>query len=141
MNKTAYILTGLILSFLFSPHASAVSKPMEGHMEALNCLDNSIKCLIDYNDPHINLVEDFVILMDNGEHFLMPNVPWEVKARYIGKTIKVWGQISKRYKAITVDILMIKNDGDYEIVWPKTIEKDKWWEMWKKDFYEGNTIN
>jgi hypothetical protein len=125
----------VILSFSVSAEQQ---KTLTGHMEGLNCILYGNLCPVDELDPRIDLETDFVLYLDSGEYYLLPNIPRSVKAKYIGKAIRVTGEVNIKYKAVTVDNLELKRAGGYRIVWSKWSQVDPWQE-WKEDFFDGET--
>jgi rRNA processing protein Gar1 len=59
-----------------------------------------------------------------------------VKAKYIGKAIRVTGEVNKTYRAIKAKKLEVKKNGSYKIVWPRESKRDDW-KKWQKEFHKG----
>jgi hypothetical protein len=139
MNRKKKIIVLIILTTLayITPVAVDATQPIEGHMEALDCIIHGIPCPTDNLDPHMALVTDFVLFLGKGsEHYLLPNIPRNVKAQYIGKAIRVTGDVNKTYRSIEAKKLEVKRGGSYKIVWSRESKRDEW-EKWQKEFYEG----
>lgn len=118
----------------------AQQKTLEGHMEGLNCVFQGHLCPVDNLDPHIALEPDFVLYRENVEYYLLLNIPRVVKAKYVGKPIRVTGEVQVKYKAINVDKLEVKRSGKYKMVWSKFSQASEW-ERWKKEFHEGRVFD
>ena len=116
---------------------AAQTKTFVGHMEGLNCVIHGHLCPVDNLDPHIALESDFVLFLATDEHYLLPNIPRVVKAKYVGKPIRVTGEVTEKYRSIRVDKLEVKKSGNYKTVWSKWSQVEEW-EKWRKEFYEGS---
>jgi hypothetical protein len=139
MNRKQKIILLIILITLayITPVAVDAAQTVEGHMEALDCIIHGKPCPTDNLDPHMALVTDFVLFLGKGsEHYLLPNIPRNVKAQYIGKAIRVTGEVNKTYRAIKAKKLEIKRSASYKIVWSRESKRDEW-EKWQKGFYRG----
>jgi len=118
----------------------AFERTLTGHMEGLNCIYVEDLCAIDNRDPHIALELDFVLLLKNDAHYLLTNVPREVKIQFFAKEIKVTGDVKEEYRAITVKTLKVKVGGRYIKVWtPQAEARD--WKEWRRRFYEQGSEN
>lgn len=140
MNRKKKIIALIILITLayITPVAVYAAQIVEGHMEALDCIIDGKICPTDNLDPHMALVTDFVLFLGKGsEHYLLPNIPRNVKAQYFGKDVRVTGEVNNKYRAIKAKILEIKESGSYKTVWPRDTKRDDWWEKWLKEFREG----
>jgi len=138
MNKNRKFLLTLFLSAaLLMPVAVSAAQTVQGHMEALDCILYGKPCPIDNLDPHMALVTDFVLFLGKGsKHYLLPNIPRNVKAQYIGKAIRVTGEVNRKYRAIKAEKLEVKRSGSYKTVWPRESKRDDW-EKWLKEFHQG----
>ena len=58
---------------------------------------------IDNLDPHLTLEPDFVLLLDNGNCYLLPNVGRIVKVKYVHKSVKITGDLNSKYMSIDAD--------------------------------------
>lgn len=140
MNRKKNIVLILVMVLLIAAPLTVAAVQMqtfEGHMEGLNCIIHGQLCPVDNLDPHIALESDFVLYLANDNHFLLPNIPRVVKAKYVGKAIRVTGEVNAKYKTIKVDKLEVKRGGSYKVVWSKWSQMEEW-ERWKKEFYEGS---
>jgi hypothetical protein len=85
----------------------------EGTLEGASCVHYKKKCPED--DAHIALEHDFVLLLPNGDHYFLPNLNRAIKARYVGKPIRISGAIEDH--EIWVDSLDVKKGDAYANVW------------------------
>lgn len=138
MNKNRkFLLTRFLSAALLMPVAVDAAQTVEGHIEALECIMYGKPCPVDNLDPHMAPVTDFVLFLGKGsEHYLLPNIPRSVKAQYIGKAIKVTGEVNKTYRTIKANKLEVKRSGSYKTVWPRESKRDDW-EKWQKEFHGG----
>jgi len=58
---------------------------------------------------------DFVLLLPDGRHFLMPNLDRHIKAKYLTKYVRISGE--QESESIWVDRLEVKESGQSRQVW------------------------
>lgn len=141
MQSIRILLSGLILVFMVSISAFASSQTIEGQVLGLDCVRHKYGCPIDLHDPHTLLLRDFVLVLDDGDHYLLTNVPREVKVRFTGKVLEVTGRVNIGYRYIIVKTLKVKQEGGYKIVWEQKTKSGDRWSQWQKEFYDGETEN
>ena len=137
MNR--YIMITLLVLTAMAPAmpvTANTAKTFEGWMQGYNCVTHGHKCPIDRLDPHLMLEPDFVLLLDDGDYFLLPNIVRIVKAKYIHKPIRVIGDVNPKYRAIDVDKLQVKDGNSYKTVWSKKMMMDEWKKR-QEEFYSG----
>lgn len=113
---TLVLLTAMTFSF---PFTAAGATRHDGWMQGYNCVTHGHKCPVDSLDPHLTLEPDFVLMLKDGDYFLLPNIDRIIKARYVHKPIRVIGDVNPKYKAIDVDKLQVKVGDSYKTVWSK----------------------
>ena len=95
------ITLGALISFIV-PSAALAEKliTFEGTIQGLNCVHYQQKCPEENLDMYIALEHDFVLLLPDGSHFVLPNLDRGIKARYITSARPEIGnnEISKRQK-------------------------------------------
>ena len=129
--KTVLFLT--VMTFTI-PITAEASKTLDGWMQGFNCVRHGHRCPIDGLDPHLMFEPDFVLLLDDGNYFLMPNIARIVKAKYVHKAIRVVGDVNPKYKSIDVDELQVKDGNSFKTVWSKEMMM-KEWEKRREEFY------
>ena len=128
----------LVVSIAFMVPAGAyAAKTVEGWIQGLNCVRYGHNCPIDRLDPHLMFEPDFVLLLKDGDYWLMPNVARIVKAKYVHKTIRVTGNTDAKFKSIEVDKLEVKDGGSYKTIWSKAMMKKEWQKRQEEFYGEG----
>jgi hypothetical protein len=94
---------------------------LEGTIEGALCVLSGKKCPPDDLDTHLLIENNFVLLTSNGRHYYLPNVSRKVKLRYVGKEIRITGQV--KGESIIVNILEAKESGKYKLIWSKEKQK------------------
>jgi len=119
--KKNILVTFMVITVLafIAPVGAGAAKTVEGWMQGFNCVVHGHKCPIDNLDPHLMLESDFVILVDDGNYWLMPNIARIVKAKYVQSAIRVTGDLNPKYNSIDVDKLEVKKNGSFKTVWSK----------------------
>jgi hypothetical protein len=114
-----------ILSLIFPAFGMAAERiTYEGTLQGASCVHFKKKCPED--DAHIAIEHDFVLLLPNGEHYFLPNLNRAIKARYVGKPIRISGELENH--EIWVDSLDVKKGNTYRNVWS--------WEK-QQEIYKG----
>jgi hypothetical protein len=136
------VITVMLIAFcmITTPDLDAVERVLTGQLEGLNCIYEKDLCAVDHRDPHIALELDFVFFIENGDHYLLTNVPREVKIQFFGKEIEVKGEVKEEYRAITVKRLRIRVGEQYKVTWTPE-SKDEEWRDWRQQFYERGSEN
>ena len=135
MKRNILLTLVLVIALaLVAPVGAYAAKNFEGWMQGFNCVTHGHKCPIDTLDPHIMLESDFVLLLNDGDYFLLPNIARIVKAKYVHKAIRVIGNVNSKYKSIDVDQLQVKDGSSFKTVWSKKMMMEEW-EKRRKEFY------
>jgi hypothetical protein len=120
MKKNISFVIALIIALAFiAPVGAGAAKTVEGWMQGFNCVVHGHRCPVDTLDPHLMLESDFVLLVNDDNYWLMPNIARIVKAKYVQDAIRVTGALNPKYKSIDVDKLEVKKNGAFKIVWSK----------------------
>ncbi|MGB6011395.1 MAG: hypothetical protein WBI57_09035 [Desulfobacterales bacterium] len=101
--------------------ATTHTATLKGTIEGALCVLNGKKCPPDDLDAHLLIENNFVLLASNGKYYYLPNISRKVKLRYVGKDIRITGQI--KGESIVVDTLEAKEGDKYKIVWSKEKQK------------------
>lgn len=111
-------LIAIFFAFIFITSVHAAEEIFFGKIVGLSCVTGSIDCNSDmYINAHLELEKDFVFLLENGEHFMLPNVPKNVKLRYAGKPARIIGTTDQDKISLTVNVLEMKRKSTFETVW------------------------
>ena len=87
----------------------------EGTIQGLNCIHYQEKCPEEDLDMYIALEHDFVLLLPDGRHFVLPNLDKNVKTRYLTKDVRIRGE--QKGTAILVEQLQVKEGQHYRLMW------------------------
>ena len=113
-----YLLTitlGLSIS-LIAPAAgmAAESVTYDGIIQGLNCVHYGKKCPEEDLDMYIAMEHDFILLLPDGRHFVLPNLDRGIKTRYLTKDVRIRGE--QEGTTIWVEQLLIKKGQRYRLV-------------------------
>ena len=64
---------------------------------------------------YIALEHDFVLLLPDGRHFVLPNIDRGIKTRYLTKDVRIRGQ--QKGTTIWVEKLEAREGQQYELIW------------------------
>jgi len=87
----------------------------EGTIQGLNCIHYQQKCPEEDLDMYIALEHDFVLLLPDGRHFVLPNIDRGIKTRYLTKDVRIRGQ--QKGTTIWVEKLEAREGQQYELIW------------------------
>jgi hypothetical protein len=87
----------------------------EGTIQGLNCIHFQQKCPEKDLDMYIALEHDFVLLLADGRHFVLPNLDRGIKTRYLTKDVRIRGK--QKGTALWVENLEVKEGQRYRLVW------------------------
>jgi hypothetical protein len=127
MNKLSiYTIAAIyIVSALMVLSGAAFAKShketLEGTIEGALCVLSGKKCPPDDLDAHLLIENNFVLLASDGKYYYLPNISRKVKLRYVGKEIRITGQV--KGESIIVDTMEAKKNGNYKIIWTKEKQK------------------
>ena len=111
-----YLIPALILIFTLAVSASLAAEEhvsYEGTLQGASCVHFKKKCPED--DAHIAIEHDFVLLLPNGDHYFLPNLNRAIKARYVGRPVRIKGTME--HHEIWVERLDVKKGDAYAGVW------------------------
>lgn len=129
-RKFRNMLMPLVCGALLLPFsASAATETIEGTINGLNCAIEGLVCPIDKLDPMIEAESDFVLQRPDGTFYLLPNVDRRLKSRYVLDHVRITGDVSSKYNAISVEKFEVKQNGDYRTVWTPEMEAKIWEEL------------
>ncbi len=108
----------LIISIIFFlPMISNASETIKGKIVGFNSLIHGKEAPTGIDDPHISLEPDFVILLSDGSHYLIPNLPMEVKRKYIYKSVKITGDVNVEHRSIEAEKMKVRGKRKFKTVW------------------------
>ena len=140
MKALSVMILTAIAVFLLAAPTPAAERTLAGRIVGLNCIFDPDLCSVDNRDPHIALNVDFVLLPEKADHYLLTNVPRNVKIQFFGREIEVTGDVSEEYRSITVETLKVRKGGKYIKVWSYDMEISDW-QKWRQQFYEKGSDN
>lgn len=136
--KKVFFTASVLLTMGFFLAGGVWAETLKGRIVGVSCLMKKELCPTEGSDPemdpHIALEPDFVLHLMSGEHYHLPNVDRAVKAKYVGRKVRVSGKLLPEYKSIEVDTFEIKRDEDYKTAWSKEMMR-KQWEERLKEYY------
>lgn len=107
------------------PYYAMAVETITGKIVGFNSIIHGKEAPADYNDPHIRLEPDFVLLTSDGGHYLLPNVPKHIKARNIYREVKVIGDIVEKYRSMEVDELQIQAEKGFSTIWSRKLAEEE----------------
>lgn len=119
------ILSIVTVFFILISFQSAAAEKiaLEGILRGAICTHYKLGC--ENDDAHIDMENDFVLVIADGSYFFLPNLSRTVKARHANEAVRISGD--KENMEIWVDKLEVKDGNTYKTVWD--------WEVRRKLYY------
>jgi hypothetical protein len=128
-SKHRIILALTFLLVLTIPFAAdGILRVTMGEIQGLNCAMKGLTCPADRMDVHVATEPDFVLVKTTGSHsmyHLLPNLPRDVKVRYVGESAIVTGDLRPKDNSILVDKFEIRRGMFHGIVWTKEMQQQE----------------
>ena len=109
-----FTLVSLILIIVPVTALAQELAKFEGTIQGLNCVHFQQKCPEKDLDMYIALEHDFVLLLSDGSHFVLPNLDRGIKARYLTKEVRIRGE--QKGTTIRVENFEVKKGNQYRLV-------------------------
>jgi hypothetical protein len=116
----------LVLTIPFA--ADGILRVTMGEIQGLNCAMKGLTCPADRMDVHLATEPDFVLVKTAGSrsmYHLLPNLPRDVKVRYVGESAIVTGDLRRKDNSILVDKFEIRRGMFHGIVWTKEMQQQE----------------
>ncbi len=120
-NKTIKIVFAVFLT-VFVGGGYAVAGTVEGTVQGLGCILHGKLCPTDRNDPRAAAENVFAIYSGKDDYKVVSNISRSTLSYYLGRKVKVTGDINSRYNAIEADSFQVMFDGKYKTVWTLAAE-------------------
>jgi len=115
MKKISVLILSLIV--LVGLPAVALSGQIEGSIQGLNCVLTGKICPVGQEDPMAAAERVFVILTKANTHYFVPNVDRAVLARHINERVRITGDVSSKYNAVTAKKIEAFRKGAWKTTW------------------------
>lgn len=117
LQRFTLFFLSLSAIFLLSTGSGFADKTVtyEGTIQGAGCVHYHAACPQSNMDAHIANERDFVLFLNAKTHYYLPNLDRSVKARYVGKSVRVTGNPGEH--EIWVTRLELKGDHGYRTVW------------------------
>ena len=129
LNSIRLIICATLVTVAFwgfsSPSMAGKQVTLEGVVQGSSCVHYKIVCPAD--EAHFAMESDFVLLMDDGSHYLLSNLSRITKSRYVTQAVKITGE--KKGNEIWVTELAVKKNGKFKTDWS--------WEEQQKQYRLG----
>jgi len=118
-NLGSALIAGIFMLML-PLTASAAMETVTGKIQGLTCVTAGYICPIDQADPMVALERDFVLTVESGDFYLLPNLDRALKARYVLQEVTVKGFMDEKYRSMDVAELIV----DGKVVWSLERERE-----------------
>jgi hypothetical protein len=117
-SKRRIILALTFLLVLTIPFAAdGLPRTIWGEIQGLNPSDRM--------DVHLATEPDFVLIESGSIYHLLPNLPRDVKVRYVGESVIVTGDLHPKDNSILVDKFEAQRGMFRGIVWTKEMQQQE----------------
>jgi hypothetical protein len=113
------LLVSVVLLLMFAFPLLAQAETLTGVIQGFNCVTQGKNCPVGMEDPLVMTERTFVLLQDDGDYYLIPNLDRALLARYVAKSVRVTGTLESKFNAVYADKLEYNVDGDWKTAWSK----------------------
>ena len=114
---------GLLVALGAAANAGA-QETVVGTINGLRCVTDGVKCPVDSDDPLIETLADFVLKADGEDFFYLHNVDIDVKEGLVLRTVRITGEVNRRYHSMDVQRIEVEKDGEFKTVWTPARRED-----------------
>ena len=132
-SKSRTIMILILILALMMPLAASAKQAFRGQIVGLTFAHHSHKYPRDMMIIHAQFEPDFVLLAEKGKHYMLPNLPRDVKVRYLGETLTIKGELGSKGTSITVDRLEVKKGAASKVVWSMEMHKKAIYELYSPE--------
>jgi hypothetical protein len=120
MNANKLIKIAIVAGIIsMVPFIATAKEMISGKIVGFTSLIHPVEAPVNNKDPRIKLENDFVLLLPNGEYYLLENVSRNFKIKYFKKAVRVEGKVNDEYRSITVSKLQVEKKGKgFRTVYP-----------------------
>ena len=120
--KRFLFAVALFLTFGFPIIAHA--ETLTGVIQGFNCVTQGKNCPVGMEDPLVMTERTFVLLQDDGDYYLMPNLDRALLARYVAKSVRITGTLEAKYNAIYANKLEYQVNDTWKTGWSQEMMEE-----------------
>ncbi len=113
-----------LVCLLLLSATSARGGEWEGTIQGLNCVLTGEVCPVNMEDPMAALESSFVLYLEDGSWYLLPNLNRGVLARHLNQTVYVTGRKNPNYNVIQVESMKVWEKEAWRNVWSPELEEE-----------------
>jgi hypothetical protein len=135
MKRARVIMALFVALAVFSACAhsgKSSTSPVEslvGSIQGFNCVTQGKVCPVGREDPMIGAEQVFVLFMEGGTYYFVPNLDRGIMARHFNELVKIEGTKSDQFNAIKATDLYVKENGGWKKVWSQDIQDEIYYEI------------
>lgn len=114
------------LAVLGTAGNARAEETVAGTINGLRCVTDGVKCPVDRDDPVIETLADFVLQSEGEEYFYLHNVGLKVKESLVLRTVRVTGEVNRRYQSMDVQRIEVEKNGEFKTVWSPVRREDEY---------------
>lgn len=108
----------------------AAAATITGKLNGVACASHGMECPTDKNDPHLDAEADFVLQTAEGKFYFLPNLSWSEKRNYATETVRIEGEKSSKFDAISVESMSVERDDKFVEVWTPRFSDEAFLKLW-----------
>ncbi len=122
---TVISFMAVLVLLSFSGPVAAEMESVEGTIQGFNCVSSGMTCPIDKIDAHVASEKAFVVLKEDGGHYLIGNLDRAILGRHVTKMVRIQGKVDHHIGAIFADSLEVKKGDNWKKVWTMAWEQEE----------------
>ncbi|MBW1982322.1 MAG: hypothetical protein JRJ12_13985 [Deltaproteobacteria bacterium] len=129
--KTAVLLVMLLVLTIPVAVSASAEKTVDGQIVGLNYATQGHQYSTQMMLVHAQFEPDFVLLISPQKHYMLPNLPRDVKVKYLGEVVRTKGKIDAKGTSIIVNELEVKKGNTYQVVWSQKLQKQTMYDLYQ----------
>ena len=117
------VLTLALMAPMSAHSAEKTEKTITGTLVGVTTVMQGHQYSRDMIAAHAAFEPDFVLLVTPQEHYMLGNLPREVKVKYAGEEVRITGGLNPQKTAIIVEKLETKQGATYKVVWTLEMQR------------------
>lgn len=123
MNTKTLVNMLATSTILISPLVAHSEDSFTGRIVGYDCTHQQRDCAVDRRDPRLALERNFILVVNDSEYYLLPNLSRDTKIRHLLQKVTVKGTLNKKYHSINVHELIAENrKGKKSTAWSMAMD-------------------
>jgi hypothetical protein len=129
MKRISMIII-VLLAIVWGPVVASAAQVV-GTVQGFTCATEGWMCPVDGDDPIVAGERLFVVVTENRDCYLVPNLNRGILARHVCQKVRVTGELNDKYDSIKAESLEVWENGSWKTTWPR-MQAETWRPLYKR---------